>query len=185
MKTRLVSLSRGQAVLDIDGERFNVNGEGQGDGTWQVFPLMVYEKATDDGWKLIQDAAKRQRIIAALKTCWPDNPGGWNRLLVADHEPFDRPLNLAFDILQRIVDDFPDSDDSAAVRELLESLECPEAERVARCILHLSEGSVAAVLENIALAQTDYRDAILFAEYDREDNRLHDWSKPFRHDGPR
>ncbi|MDJ0760507.1 MAG: hypothetical protein QNJ19_14025 [Woeseiaceae bacterium] len=181
MSARLVFLSPGQAFVDIDGEVFNVNGEGKGDGTWEVFPLMVYERAPDSRWVLIQDAGKRERIIAALKTCWPDNhPGGWTRLEIADHEPFDRPLILPVDIVQRVVSDFTDPDEAAAVRGLLESLEIPEAERVARCILHLSAGSASAVLDNIALAKRDYRDAILFAEYDRNDNRLHDFSKPFR-----
>ena len=180
MATRLLQLTRGEAIIDMDGESFNVNGEGLGDGTWEVFPLMVYERDSDGRWELIQDAAKRRAIVAALKTVWPNNPGGWPNLVIdEDHYQYERPLILPVDIVTRIADDFPDRDAAAEVREALSYLDCPEAVRVARCILHLSEGSVAAVTKNIELARQDYRDAILFAEYDRDDQRLHDFSKRF------
>jgi len=179
MTARLVNLTRGQAIVEIDGESFNVNGEGLGDGTWEVFPLMVYEREAGGRWVLIQDRTRRRAIVDALRTCWPDNPGGWPTLVVAEHDQYERPLILPHDILRRVVRDFPDPDDAAKVHDELESLDCPEAARVVRCVLHLSAGSVSAVSRNVANAARDYRDAILFAEYDRDDRRLHDFSEPF------
>ena len=179
MMARLVRLTHGQAIIEIDGESFNVNGEGLGDGTWEVFPLMVYERGDDGNWILIQDRLKRKAIVDGLKTCWPDNPGGWPKLVIADHEKYERPLILPYDILRRVADDFPDEADAETVREELASLDCPEPVRVARCVLHLSAGSVSGVKKNIATAKQDYRDTILFAEYDRDDRRLRDFSKPF------
>lgn len=72
MTVKLIQLSRGQAIIEIDGELFNVNGEGTGDGTWEVFPLMVYERGAGEQWVLIQDAEKRWAIVGALQTCRPD-----------------------------------------------------------------------------------------------------------------
>jgi len=180
MTARLVNLTRGEAIVEIDDELFNVNGEGFGDGTWVVFPLMVYERGTGERWILIQDRVKRRTIVDALRTIWPDNPGGWATLVIdeADYQ-YETPLILPYDILRRVVRDFPDPDDAAKVRNELESLDCPEAARVARCVLHLSAGSVSTVSRNVASAIRDYRDVILFAEYDRDDRRLHDFSESF------
>ena len=180
MTARIVKLTRGQAIVEIDGEQFNVNGEGLGDGTWEVLPLMVYERGADDRWILIQDNERRRAIVDALQACWPGNSGGWPVLVVADHEKYDRPFILPYDVLRRVMKYFPDPDDAAKVRDALESLDCPESERVARCVLHLSAGSVAAVMRNVETALRDYRDAIFFAEYDRNDRRLHDFSIPFQ-----
>ena len=179
MTVKLIQLSRGQAIIEIDGESFNVNGEGTGDGTWEVFPLMVYERGAGEQWVLIQDAEKRWAIVDALQTCWPKNPGGWPNLVIADHYQYERPFILPYDVLRRVVDDFPNSDEAAQVREELAQLDCPEPARVARCVLHLSAGSVSAVSRNVATALQDYRDIILFAEYDRDDRRLHNFSEGF------
>ena len=179
---RLIQLTRGQAIIEVGGETFNVNGEGQGDGTWQVFPLMVYERGDGGRWELIQNAARRREVVAALKTCWPNNPGGWPDLVVAEGDyQYERPLILPYDIARRVVQDFPDPNDAAKVRDALELLDCPEPERIARCILHLSAGSVSDVTRYVSTAMRDYRDVILFAEYDRDDRRLHDFSRPFDH----
>ena len=180
MTAQLIQLTRGQAIIEIEGELFNVNGEGLNDGTWEVFPLMVYERGADKRWVLVQDRKKCRGIIEALRTCWPDNLEGWSKLVIAeDHYQYERPLILPVDILLRVGRDFPDQDEAAKVREALEGLDCPEAARVARCVLHLSAGSVSTVSQNVATAMQDYRDIILFAEYDRDDQRLYDFSKPF------
>lgn len=50
--------------------------------------------------------------------------------------------------------------------------------RVFRCIVHLAEGNLNRLLELVEDARTDYRDVILWAEYDqRGKTRLHDFSK--------
>ena len=52
--------------------------------------------------------------------------------------------------------------------------------RVFRCIVHRAEGNVNRLLELVDNARTDYRDVILWAEYDqRGKTRLHDFNKPF------
>lgn len=52
--------------------------------------------------------------------------------------------------------------------------------RIFRCILHLAEGNVNRLLELVENARIDYRDVILWAEYDqRGRTRLHDFNKAF------
>ncbi len=52
--------------------------------------------------------------------------------------------------------------------------------RVLRCIIHLAEGSADRVRDLAEDAKTDYRDIILWAEYDQKGKtRLHDFNKPF------
>lgn len=50
---------------------------------------------------------------------------------------------------------------------------------MARCVLLVANGSYKEFARMIELANTDYRDAIVAAEYDRRDRRLRDLSKPF------
>ena len=88
------------------------------------------------------------------------------------------PGQMAPDILKRIESDYG----AAAVdqvADLLAAYSGNEPDRVRRCILFLADGNVDALKANLATAAEDYRDIILFAEYDREDNRVRDFSKPF------
>ena len=85
---------------------------------------------------------------------------------------------LPEDILERIVADFG-SESAAGVTQLLAGYRGPEAHRVYRCILHLSAGSIDKLKANVDDAGKDYRDIIFFAEYDRDDNRIHDFTHGF------
>jgi hypothetical protein len=85
---------------------------------------------------------------------------------------------LAADIIRRVKLEFPQDQVDAALN-LLSEYGGNESLRVIRCIVHLSRGSESKLLENLALASTDYRDIIYVAEYDREGKRIHDFSIPF------
>ncbi|MDJ0926860.1 MAG: hypothetical protein QNJ73_04335 [Gammaproteobacteria bacterium] len=87
-------------------------------------------------------------------------------------------MSLPDDILVRIAADFG-RDSVNGVVKLLAGYHGPEPQRVCRCILHLSAGSIDKLKHNVAEAAKDYRDIILFAEYDRDDNRLHDFTHGF------
>ena len=86
---------------------------------------------------------------------------------------------LPNDIRTRIRRDF-DADKLTAVENLLSQYNGKESERVIRCIIHLSNGSFQKLEHNYKTANEDYRDIILFAEYDKEDRKINDFSKPFR-----
>ena len=82
------------------------------------------------------------------------------------------------DILERIAADFG-RDSVAEVAKLLAAYHGPEPHRVCRCILHLSAGSTDKLKHNVEDAAKDYRDIIFFAEYDRDANRIHDFTRDF------
>lgn len=90
------------------------------------------------------------------------------------------PVQLPPDILARIATDYPPEDRPGIIEALLALTEVTrEPERVARCVLFVAGGDLEEFKRMIELAQTDYRDAIIAAEYDRADRRLRDLSKPF------
>ena len=55
--------------------------------------------------------------------------------------------------------------------------------RIIRCVLYLSEDNIEELKANINFAKVDYRDVILWAEYDLDSNNspvlVRDFSKPF------
>ncbi len=78
---------------------------------------------------------------------------------------------LPDDVIARIEADFAEPRRAEVTEALLGLPETTrEQARVARCVLFVADGD---------LAHTDYRDAIVAAEYDREDRRLRDLSRPF------
>lgn len=85
---------------------------------------------------------------------------------------------LPIDILQRIRTDFSERDTTAVIRSL-DAYVGAESDRVRRCVLHLAAGGADKVARYIEAANTDYRDVILWAEYDREDRRVRDFSRAF------
>ena len=56
--------------------------------------------------------------------------------------------------------------------------------RILRCVLYLSENNIEKLKTNINFAKIDYRDVILWAEYDLDSNSspvlVRDFSKPFK-----
>ena len=85
---------------------------------------------------------------------------------------------LPTDILQRVRSDFGESQASGVIRSL-EAYAGPEPDRVRRCVLHLAAGASDKVAYFLDAATTDYRDVILWAEYDRDDRRVRDLSRTF------
>ena len=79
------------------------------------------------------------------------------------------------DIIDRVKLDFP----AAEVPFVLTQLEfVSESQRILRCIVFAARGNSAGFDQLCRLAKVDYRDVIMAAEYDRHDNRLHDFTKP-------
>ena len=98
---------------------------------------------------------------------------------------------MAPDVANRVAREFPSAaarqaaaqilaSVTEAVRELNDSV--GEQDRVTRCVLFLAGGNLKYLAECAALARRDYRDAIMAAEYDREDRRIRDFSRPFDSD---
>jgi hypothetical protein len=85
---------------------------------------------------------------------------------------------LAADILERVRRDFA-GEDLAAAEELLEAYQGPEISRISRCVLHLADGALSKLRYFLKLAQEDYRDVILFAEYDRNNQRIRNFTSGF------
>ncbi len=82
------------------------------------------------------------------------------------------------DIVAKITADFP-HESAATILDLLDEYKGVEKVRVVRCILHLANGGIDQLLELIGTANTDYRDVIYWAEYDLDDQRIHDFGQPF------
>jgi len=59
MTVHLVDVTRDQAIAEMDGESFNVIGEGLGDGAWEVFPVIVYSTRTSPDMFLSRPAWTR------------------------------------------------------------------------------------------------------------------------------
>ncbi len=89
---------------------------------------------------------------------------------------------LAPDIAARVDGDFR-VDERNEAKQVLARLhgECErESDRVLRCVVFLSEGSLQRLAHNAEQARQDYRDVIYWAEYDLNDNRLRDFNQPFK-----
>lgn len=87
---------------------------------------------------------------------------------------------LPDDILDRIAADFDVTQRTEVTEALLALAEVTrEPWRVARCVLFVAGGDLGRFREMTELAQADYRDAVVAAEYDRWDGRLRDFSRPF------
>ena len=87
---------------------------------------------------------------------------------------------LPGDVLERIAVDYA-ADRRSEIADELSTLSevTPEPVRVARCVLFVAAGDLGRFEQMIELARTDYRDAIVAAEYDRELRRLRDFGWPF------
>lgn len=85
---------------------------------------------------------------------------------------------LPKDIENKIRRDFSNNE-VVSVERLLLQYDGRESERVIRCIIHLSNGSYEKLKANIETAKMDYRDIILFAEYDLNNRKINDFTKPF------
>ena len=85
---------------------------------------------------------------------------------------------LPEDIARRVNSEFAQPD-RAPVVLALEAYDGPEPDRVRRCILHLASGALEKVSHFVEAASADYRDVIYWAEYDKDDRRVRDFSRAF------
>lgn len=79
------------------------------------------------------------------------------------------------DIIDWVIDHF-DADAIPYVHLLLEDL---QEERLIRCALFLSRGSIKGLEHAVSTGKNDYRDLIWAAEYDCKEDQLRDFNRPF------
>lgn len=88
---------------------------------------------------------------------------------------------FAPDIIEKVKEDYKDQ--SSQVIELISSLninQVVELDRIFRSLLFLSNGNYEDLNKFLKTAEIDYRDILYWAEYDKNDNRIRDFSKPFK-----
>jgi hypothetical protein len=85
---------------------------------------------------------------------------------------------LPQDVVAKLSVDFP-GEEIATLQSLLSEYKGNEQLRVIRCVVHLAEGKIDRLLHFIGAARTDYRDVICWAEYNRKDERIRDFTHPF------
>lgn len=86
------------------------------------------------------------------------------------------------DIEEKVKEDFQEINDINFVLEFLKNLSKSKDYRIIRCILFLAKGDVNKLGELEDLANMDFRDLIMCAEYDYpSDIRIHDFSKSFEY----
>ena len=90
---------------------------------------------------------------------------------------------LAQDIIDRLNRDFEDPGEAALALSVLADFAEEKQElsndRIYRCIVFVARGDLNRLGEAIDLAKIDYRDLIVWAEYDEKRERVRDLSFPF------
>ena len=90
---------------------------------------------------------------------------------------------LARDILAKTNRDFQTSDEAALALSVLADFveQNPDisSDRILRCIVFVAHGDLGRLEQAIDLAKTDYRDLIVWAEYDGKENQVRDLSNAF------
>jgi hypothetical protein len=163
--------------------------------TWQGWGLISVQLVRDDQLdypsRVSANSLARAEKWASTKPSW-DLPSTWNWKAVTSHaRRLQRVLNsvtsdgggsvnLAKDILDRARSDFAGGDHEETIK-LLQAYSGPETDRVQRCVLYLSGGEPEKLKHFLQTAQSDYRDVILFAEYDSASQRVRDFSRGFNH----
>ena len=71
------TLTRDSFIVEFDGADYKVDGERGGDGTWEIFPDMVYTVAADGTRELVDDARLRNAVVAALREHWHEYDYPW------------------------------------------------------------------------------------------------------------
>jgi hypothetical protein len=91
------------------------------------------------------------------------------------------------DIHKRIEHDFGSEGAkrvTAALEQFIESYQSNygtrPSDRIIRCIVHLAQGKLDLLSHHTKAALGDWRDVIYWAEYDRKDDRIHDFRLPFK-----
>ena len=90
---------------------------------------------------------------------------------------------VAKDIEEKINRDFELPDEAALVLSVLGDFadRHPDlsSDRILRCIVFVADGDMGVLEKAMDLARLDFRDLIMWAEYDGNDNRTRDLTLPF------
>ena len=84
---------------------------------------------------------------------------------------------LKADISNKIQEVF-EEEASTAESYLINNLDS-KTDRIQRCVVHLSDGSLEELNYYINAANTDFRDVITWAEDDENYNQVYDFNRPF------
>ena len=92
-------------------------------------------------------------------------------------------MMLARDIWGKVNKDFEISEEAALALSVLadfvdENKEL-SSDRILRCIVFVANGDLNRLEKAIDLAKEDYRDLIVWAEYDEKNERVRDLTNPF------
>jgi hypothetical protein len=90
---------------------------------------------------------------------------------------------ISKDIVEKVKRDFESPDDAALVLSLLDDFteQRPDlaADRILRCMVFVANGDLDLFDKALDLARIDYRDLIVWAEYDEVFVQIRDMSVPF------
>ena len=166
-----IVLTRGDQPYDIS--RISANSERRAAKWESTYPTL--QTASTWNWKAVAKHSRRLRRV--LERFLPQAAAGEGGQVVTPSAST-HGLPLPMDILARIREDFAEQEVGEAA-ELLAAYRGPEGDRVRRCAIHLSGGLIERLRHHLQTAAVDHRDTILFAEYDRENRRIHDFSNGF------
>ena len=92
-------------------------------------------------------------------------------------------MTLARDIVEKVNQDFADPDETALALSVLadfaEQNQALASDRILRCMVFVANGDLDVLGKAMDLAMIDYRDLIVWGEYDENYQRVRDLSIPF------
>lgn len=90
---------------------------------------------------------------------------------------------LAQDIVEKVDQDYKTPDEAAlalsVLADFIEENRELSSDRILRCIVFVANGDLDTLDKAMELAKTDYRDLIVWAEYDENFEQIRDTSIPF------
>jgi hypothetical protein len=90
---------------------------------------------------------------------------------------------LAEDIIEKISRDFKNHDEAelalTVLTDFVEENQDISNDRILRCMVFVANGDIATLEQAIELAKIDYRDLIVWAEYDDKEEPVRDLSNGF------
>ena len=90
---------------------------------------------------------------------------------------------LARDIWGKVNKDFETPEEAAlalsVLADFVDQNKKLSSDRIVRCIVFVANGDLNRLEKAIDLAREDYRDLIVWAEYDEKNERVRDFSNPF------
>jgi len=90
---------------------------------------------------------------------------------------------LARDIWGKVNKDFETPEEAAlalsVLADFVDQNQELSSDRILRCIVFVANGDLDRLEKALDLAKTDYRDLIVWAEYDEQNERVRDLTNPF------